>query len=157
MSNDLYPPPEHAVPPSGITAGDLHGGPEPRPRKPRRTGLWIGIAAGILVLAAAAAVIVMSLTPDRFAEATAACDTAGTVAHVGDGGQTLILEGGKYGQGTAETMCILVRLNVSEAVTQQMSTTRALDGRQEGSWPGYEASWTDHPDNGLDVIVTKAG
>jgi hypothetical protein len=34
-----------------------------------------------------------------------------------------------------------------------MEKTRALDGRQTASWSFIEASWTYHPDNGLDVII----
>jgi len=38
---------------------------------------------------------------------------------------------------------------VSEAVW----ATRALDGRQEDSWPGYTAAWSYHPDSGLRMII----
>jgi hypothetical protein len=37
-----------------------------------------------------------------------------------------------------------------------MDNTRALDGMQTASWGNYEASWTYHPDEGLDVVVTEA-
>ncbi len=169
MTNDLFELPPQANPASGVAPEHSDGKPALRRKKPRRIGMWVGIGAGVLVLAGAVIVVATSLTPsaetsappapkpDPFAEATTICDTDGMVSHVGDGGHTLILEGRAYGGGRDETVCILNHLGVSEAVMQKMQSTRALDGRQEGSWPGYEASWTYHPDNGLDVIVTKAG
>ena len=34
-------------------------------------------------------------------------------------------------------------------------STRALDGRQSATWAQFEASWTYHPDDGLDVLVRQ--
>jgi hypothetical protein len=34
-----------------------------------------------------------------------------------------------------------------------MDSTSALNGRQEDSWQEFTASWTYHPDNGIDLIV----
>jgi hypothetical protein len=30
-------------------------------------------------------------------------------------------------------------------------------GRQEASWDGIEASWSYHPDNGLDLVLVDQG
>lgn len=42
---------------------------------------------------------------------------------------------------------------MSETILSRIGTTRAMDGRQEGSWDGYVASWTDHPDDGLSILI----
>jgi hypothetical protein len=34
-----------------------------------------------------------------------------------------------------------------------MEQTRALDGRQQDTWGGYTASWSYHPDSGMELIV----
>ncbi|WP_269142641.1 hypothetical protein [Georgenia yuyongxinii] len=34
-----------------------------------------------------------------------------------------------------------------------MTSTRALDGRQTAEWDGVVATWSFHPDDGLDVIL----
>lgn len=53
-----------------------------------------------------------------------------------------------------ELACALVALEVSEATISKMSSTRALDGMQSASDKNFEYTWTYHPDNGLDIIVT---
>jgi hypothetical protein len=47
-------------------------------------------------------------------------------------------------------------LKVPQAVRSHMEQTRALDGRQTDTWPGFTASWTYHPEQGLDVVVQVA-
>jgi len=39
-------------------------------------------------------------------------------------------------------------------VISRMSATRALDGMQDGQWEGISASWTYHPDDGLNITLT---
>jgi hypothetical protein len=40
------------------------------------------------------------------------------------------------------------------AFSSKMDRTRALDGMQDASWDDLSASWTYHPDAGLDITVT---
>lgn len=37
----------------------------------------------------------------------------------------------------------------------EIGQTRALDGRQKASWGKVEASWSYHPDRGLDMTLTE--
>jgi hypothetical protein len=37
-----------------------------------------------------------------------------------------------------------------------MEGTRALDGRQTQTADGYSYTWSYHPDNGLDIIITES-
>lgn len=87
-------------------------------------------------------------------DARDACD-AGTLA---DGGQTLVLDmaGSDPFSGDltyAETLCVLDKLAAPQSVLTKMGSTRSLDGRQADDWNGIEASWSYHPDSGLDVIL----
>lgn len=78
----------------------------------------------------------------------------------GDNGHSISLDG----QGKDETAnttkasteqiaCILTELKAPDYVIAKMDSTRALDGMQNADWAGISASWTYHPDNGLDVIL----
>lgn len=49
--------------------------------------------------------------------------------------------------------CILSGLEIPERVTSHMSSTRALDGTQNDAWDAYEARWTYHPDDGLNLTL----
>lgn len=74
---------------------------------------------------------------------------------------TLIIdtEGDDVGSGTAtgyDLSCVLGELGTPDSVIAQMEATRALDGMQFAEWDGFEASWTYHPDDGLDLIITEA-
>jgi len=76
---------------------------------------------------------------------------------VGDGGRTLLIdtkgEEDAFGTNVASVACLLAELDVSDAVVSRIDSTRALDGRQEGEWGEYTASWGYHPDSGLDLII----
>jgi hypothetical protein len=77
-----------------------------------------------------------------------------------DAGKTLIVHTvGKEESGLTveQAVCILGMLGTPSAILAQMDSTRALDGRQEGSWAGFKASWTYHPDAGLDMIIEEQG
>lgn len=82
-------------------------------------------------------------------------------AELADGDHTMIIdsEGEELGSGTAtiyDAYCILESLDTPQSVIAQMEATRALDGMQTAQWNEFEASWTYHPDAGLDVIITES-
>jgi len=90
--------------------------------------------------------------------AVESCGLQGTPGfRVGDSGNTLSIDSkGKddaSGADITDVICILVALDVSDAVISRLESTRALDGRQEGSWEGYTATWGYHPDSGLDLVI----
>lgn len=78
---------------------------------------------------------------------------------LGDEKHTLILDGkgeeDSDGMSTETELCVLKALNITDAALNEIETTRALDGRQEASWGKVDASWTYHPDNGLDITLTE--
>jgi hypothetical protein len=75
-----------------------------------------------------------------------------------DGDKTLVIDStgdeDTHGVSSSTVACLLTNLGTPVAVTQQMGSTRSVDGRQSATWPGFSASWTYHPDQGLDIIVT---
>jgi hypothetical protein len=76
---------------------------------------------------------------------------------VADDGASLLIDGeGEESSGASidEIVLTLGLLDTPSSVVTRMSSTRALDGMQDATWGDYAASWTYHPDNGLDIIVT---
>lgn len=49
--------------------------------------------------------------------------------------------------------CMLNQLGVPEVTQQKMGRTRALDGTQSDSWDSLKASWSYHPDSGVNVLI----
>lgn len=138
---------------------------------PRSPGWWSQLprAAKIAIPAAAVAVIVVvivavaaittALAPNRFEAALSECDLAEMgILLLADDNKTLILdmEGDEAGSGLLpfeDVQCVLYALDTPSSTLTLMGSTRAMDGRQSDSWDGIEASWSYHPDNGLDVIL----
>ncbi|GGQ80114.1 hypothetical protein [Couchioplanes azureus] len=53
--------------------------------------------------------------------------------------------------------CVMETLQMPGALTARMYSTVPADGRLEGEWPGYTVVWTNDPDKGLDLVVTRVG
>ncbi|OWU99814.1 hypothetical protein B5D80_28730 [Micromonospora wenchangensis] len=88
--------------------------------------------------------------------ATDKCSVVSADARIGDGGNSLTLDGrGEEDSGLAYTdiVCILNELGAPDHVLSEMDSTRALDGRQSAQWGEIRASWSYHPDQGLDLIL----
>jgi len=93
----------------------------------------------------------------RLRAAYEACNQVGRLA---DGDATLLLDlhGTDYGSGTVQPedlRCYVRELPIPTYVVSRMEKTRALDGQVTQEWDGFEASWTYHPDNGLDVLIRE--
>lgn len=102
--------------------------------------------------AAAAEVARLELLPD----AVKSCGLTASI--VQDGGTSAFLdnEGDDYGSGdlsVSDLVCVLTALDTPDAVINHMSNTRSLDGTQSDTWNDFSATWTYHPDDGLDVII----
>ncbi|TDV38728.1 hypothetical protein CLV71_126117 [Actinophytocola oryzae] len=87
-----------------------------------------------------------------------------TECHSGDlddDDHTLVIDslGEEPGSGSVDLAglaCLLDGLDTPQSVVAKMNNTRALDGMVSASWGEFDASWTYHPDNGLDVIITQS-
>jgi hypothetical protein len=93
--------------------------------------------------------------PAPLSDASTVCG-AGTLA---DDDHTLVIDmaGEEPGVGTAtidDVLCVLGELKSPQSVIARMESTRALDGMQSATWDDFEVTWTYHPDDGLDLIVT---
>jgi hypothetical protein len=121
----------------------------------------VALAGGLLALG-----IVTEKTPSsaratpemtRLQQAAEECVESATGVTVGDAGKTMIISAAGADTGEEATIdelaCILRALDVTDAVTSQIDQTRALDGRQEADWGSFHASWTYHPDDGVNMVI----
>lgn len=92
----------------------------------------------------------------RLKEAYDGCaklDTGNTMA-LNDGGKTIVIDTrSEYGS-TAGMDCVLRALGTSESIQAQMGRTTAMMGVQDAESDGIEYSWSYHPDNGVDLVIT---
>ena len=82
----------------------------------------------------------------------------GSIVEISDGGSTLVMPGsGKKSSGLnySDQECVLEELGAPGSLFAKLGATRALDGTLTASWSNVEASWTYHPDAGLNIIITK--
>jgi hypothetical protein len=154
--------------------------PPPAPPAKNRT-LPVVISLAVVVLAAAGIGAAWLLgawsddatTPDvapvvgtnvvagpTLAEAVTACNPPGEDGvRLEDGGRSLMIDT----KGDVDTdgatpntlICAMEYLKAPGAVIEHMDSTRALDGRQTDSWAGFEAGWTYHPDDGVNMVIRQ--
>jgi hypothetical protein len=97
------------------------------------------------------------LKDDPFGEVSEKCGHSGI--SVADGGDTLVVDGkggdDLIGADINDIVCVLDALKMPTSVRSEITATRALDGRQQGTWGDYRASWSYHPDTGLNLVVTR--
>jgi hypothetical protein len=82
------------------------------------------------------------------------------VVTVEDGGKTLIVntkpqDDDAAGFTSLSLDCVYEELDVPTSITARIGQTRALDGRQDGEWDGFNASWSYHPDSGANLIIVQ--
>lgn len=97
----------------------------------------------------------------RLEAAKRECAQRSPDVRLGDEGQSLtisrVLAEENPGATWQHLSCVFVKVDIPDAVVSQIEHTRALDGRQQASWDGFEASWTYHPDDGLNLILRETG
>ena len=119
------------------------------------TGLVVGLGAGLLL-----AQIDFSSEPKPSVALTNAVTSCGvedtTGIELGDEGQSLTMDSeGKesYGAEFADITCVLDAIGIPDSVSNRMNATRSLDGRLTGDWDEFTASWSYHPDSGMNVVI----
>lgn len=164
-------------PPTGPPGGTEHGPVDPprpggfedqntpgRPQGRIPAGVpWFiaGIAIGAVVGGVGTALaLTADFSDDALAGAVTECGVENdSNAVLGDDGSTLVLDhrGGEdaHGLDISDVHCVLSELGIPDNVTHEMEKTRALDGRQDAEWDEITASWSYHPDTGLDVALTR--
>lgn len=123
-------------------------------------GLVLGLVLGVAVIPTLGSLVGEVVSATQPGEITTAVETCGVESDqfidVGDEGRSISMQSlGKESAGAAidDIYCVLNELDTPDSVISRIGSTRALDGRQSGDWPGFSASWGYHPDNGLDIVI----
>ena len=132
----------------------------PREIKIAAVGLAIGVAVGVvgsLLVASVAGGISSIAAGSPMTDAATTCDVeTNPWITVGDEGRSISMQSeGEEAVGAdfEDLACVLLELDTPDSVINRIDSTRALDGRQTGTWEDYSASWGYHPDNGLDIVI----
>jgi hypothetical protein len=163
--NPLEPTP--ANPPATLSTELPDPQPEPghdsqpaHESKPRFNKPFFVVVGGVIALLTLAVGAVAALSGDDD-DSMSLTEIASTIdsphIEVADDGASLLIDGdGEESSGASldDIVLTLGLLDTPSSVVTRMSSTRALDGMQDATWGDYTASWTYHPDNGLDIIVT---
>ncbi len=124
------------------------------------------IVLGAIGVAAVFSIVIGTATGSsatQFQSALDTCLSAGEDGYddvqIGEDGQTMYLDGSGEDDYSAleysSEFCILNALDIPEIIITRMNATSSLMGVQTGDWDNFSASWTYHPNNGLDVSITK--
>ncbi|MGW9348648.1 hypothetical protein [Nocardiopsis flavescens] len=160
------PGPGWSIPPQGgprVPPRPAGSAPAPDPyRRPARgVSPWLTLAVGLLAGALLGAIATLLLTSVdlRGRPFDTALETCGLTDHpsaeVGDEGRSVFLQHrgatDTAGLGDDELDCVLRELGAPDSLFVEMGQTRALDGRRSLEWDGIEATWSFHPDDGIDT------
>ena len=132
----------------------------PREIKIAAVGMAIGLVVGVvgsLLMASVAGGLGSIVLGSPMSDAAAACDVeTNPWITVGDEGRSISMQSeGEEAAGAnfEDLACVLLELDTPDSVINRIDSTRALDGRQTGTWEDFSASWGYHPDNGLDIVI----
>ncbi len=123
--------------------------------------VMFGVAGAVIV--ASSIVAISNSSSNQFQNALDSCMTVGDEGYddvqIGEDGQSMYLNGSGEDDYSsldyASEFCILNALDIPEIIVTRMNATSSLMGVQTGDWGNFSASWTYHPNNGLDVSITK--
>lgn len=72
-----------------------------------------------------------------------------------DEGQTILIDTrSEYGD-VAAAVCVMSELDTPQSITAQISRTTAMMGVQDGDHDGLHYSWSYHPDNGMNLVISQ--
>lgn len=161
------PPPPRVEPPSPAASGSGQG----------RGVVIAGVLTGVVLISggvgfaigrataggggedAATAAAVTTTGPSRLQVAFDACskDDDGDTLAIADEGRTIVVDtGSEYGD-FAPTDCVLSELGTPESIRAEIGRTTSMMGVQDGEHDGISYSWSYHPDNGVDMVITDEG
>ena len=134
----------------------------PRRKKRSRRGLVMFLlgflVAIVLVLGAAVALYYLRFAgAQNFSSALDTCHASGSYVRLAADKSSLTLQAeNESGRGLSAPVfrCVLDELDAPASMRQRMLLTRAIDGTQEEQWGLYRATWTYHPDQGLNVVIS---
>lgn len=92
----------------------------------------------------------------RLKDAYARCEASDSsnTLELGDDGTTIVIDThSQYGSTTAMN-CVLSELNTPQSIEAQIGRTTAMMGVQDATHDGLQYSWSYHPKNGVNMVIT---
>ena len=148
-----------------------HFDDEESPKRRLRGTLLAVVVAGLLAVTGGIVTAVLmatqddggstsGLAPDVGTRLEIAADACGISGAVSDGGHTMTLSAVAAEEDPGPVSytdfeCVLTQLDTPQSVQSHMGQTRAMDGMQTNQWDDFEALWTYHPDNGINITITE--
>ncbi|THV22824.1 hypothetical protein [Glycomyces paridis] len=162
-----------ATPPVDLVAPEPPSGPPPAAVTPPATTVrrdhrlvWTTVIAGAAFFLGLGVGLAVDRPggggsdPHALEAAKEECASGSSDVRIGDEGATLVIDRAGAEEMPGATLsqldCLLGELDVPDSVVERIQNTRALDGYQEADFDGYTASWTFHPDDGLNLTITTA-
>ena len=142
------------------------------PRKKRPYLLWGSVTAALIVVLAVGGTVYASKAAEQqqaeeleefranqFSNVAKSCIANTDAFDIMDDGDSIEFpRATKLGQATStEVFCFLKRIGAPASLETKIGQTRALDGTRTDEWAEFEASWTYHPDSGLNLLVERTG
>ncbi|MGY1618115.1 hypothetical protein ACI797_15350 [Geodermatophilus sp. SYSU D00691] len=151
---------------------------EPAPTKPQARPAWL-LPAGLVIVVLAAGAIGFFLGRSSI-DSSASLDGAAAVAaeeagrlkvvyetcssrdpdntvSLEDDGATIVIDtGSEYGDYSGVD-CVLRELDTPASIEAQIGRTTAMMGVQDADNDGLHYSWSYHPDNGVNMVITEEG
>ena len=161
ITPDWYPAPDNPNMLQWWDGSQWIGAPVPAPSSSnpvptkKRHPRWLVISAVVLVAAGIWFASDRFLNPSAsFAKAGESCELSILQYQLLDDGSAIQMSTELLAS-TADIRCVLAELEAPSSTWAKIGDTRALDGRQEDDWPGFKASWTYHPDSGLNILIER--
>lgn len=123
--------------------------------------MWVTIPVAIVVAIALTIVGLQVKKVDLLPQAMQTCQAqvSGDVwseyaykYNLSDGGRTLTISNSDSGDHEILT-CICNAVDMPNSVRQKINNTRALDGTLTDTWDDVTATWTYHPDDGINMVL----
>ncbi len=85
--------------------------------------------------------------------ACASSDSENTISLEDEGATIVIDTRSEYGD-TSGMACVLAQLDTPQSITAKMESTTSMMGLQNAEHEGVEYSWSYHPKNGVNMVIT---
>ncbi|MGY1660584.1 hypothetical protein ACI78Q_05095 [Geodermatophilus sp. SYSU D00705] len=106
---------------------------------------------------AAAAAASAAAADSRLSDAYGTCvsrDEDNTV-ELGDGGDSIIIDTRSKYTSVAGVACVLNDLGTPESIVSSIDHTTAMMGSRDAEHDGLTYTWSYHPDNGVNLVITN--
>ncbi|MBK0421569.1 hypothetical protein JD292_05735 [Leucobacter sp. CSA2] len=148
----------------------------PTPRRRHTWAIWVAAAAGTLVLllaASAALILFIKLSGEirhahkltllnreyEFGELADACGINSLGYSVQDDGESIRFDdAAKFEPNRAsasEIECFASSIGAPDSLEFKIGNTRAVDGTLNERWKDHQATWTYHPESGLNIVFER--